>query len=102
MLSALFKVRGNSMVPTLEHGDYVIGRRPSRRRPIQVGDVVVLHHPRYGAMVKRVHQTNTDGSFLVRGDGAATTASVDLGNIEQGWISRRVVWRISKQGLHRL
>lgn len=95
-------MRGDSMAPTLLDGDYVVGRRPSRRRPIQVGDVIVLRHSRYGRMVKRVFKRDEHGVVHVRGDNATSVAMIDVGPIQREQILRRVAYRISKTGLERI
>ncbi|MBT6276504.1 MAG: S24/S26 family peptidase [Chromatiales bacterium] len=102
MAGALFKVRGDSMAPTLLDGDYVIGRRPSGRRPLRIGDVVVLNHSYYGRMVKRISDCDVDGRFRVRGDNAMTVASIDVGAVSLEQIERRVVFRVSPGAIGRV
>lgn len=94
----LFRVNGDSMAPTLAHGDFVIGWRPSRRRPVQVGDVVVVQHPYYGRMIKRVSACRGDGTLSLKGDNAATVASIDMGAIRRDQVLSRARLRISPNG----
>ena len=103
MLGGLInRVRGNSMAPTLADGDYVIGRRLSRRRPLRPGDIVVIDHPRYGRMVKRVATVDPDGSLTLKGDNAATVASVDIGRVQPKDVRNLVWFRVSPAGCHSL
>ena len=95
----LFRVNGDSMSPTLAHGDCVIGWRPSRRRPVQVGDVVVVQQPYYGRMIKRVSACRSDGTLSVKGDNAATVASIDMGAIRRDQVLSRAQLRVSPRGL---
>ncbi len=103
MKSALLRVRGNSMAPTVQDGDYVVGRRPSRRRPLRIGDIVVLEHPYYGRMVKRVRSLDAAGGTVeVRGDNAASVAGIDIGPVPQAQILQRAWLCISPRGVRRL
>ena len=86
------------MAPTLAHGDFVIGWRPSRRRPVRVGDVVVVQHPYYGRMIKRVSACRGDGTLSLKGDNAATVASIDMGAIRRDQVLSRAQLRISPDG----
>ncbi|MEM7405004.1 MAG: S24/S26 family peptidase [Pseudomonadota bacterium] len=98
----LFKVRGNSMSPTLLDGDYVIGRRPSRRRPVRTGDVVIVDHRQFGRMVKRVCSIDADGAARVSGDNASSTSSVDIGLLTPSQVINLVLWRVSRNGVSRV
>ena len=68
----LFRVRGESMSPALRPGDIVW---LSRRTP-RVSDVVVVDHPRFGVIVKRL---GADGQLA--GDGAESTDEARLGRL---------------------
>ena len=48
---SLVRVRGRSMRPCLEHGDFALFRRARR---YAVGDVVLVEHPALGRIVKAV------------------------------------------------
>ena len=68
----LFRVRGKSMSPALQPGDLVwLSRRAPRK-----GDVVVVNHPRFGTVVKRL---GADGRLS--GDGAGSTDADRLGRL---------------------
>jgi phage repressor protein C with HTH and peptisase S24 domain len=58
----LFRVSGNSMVPTLAAGDFVVTRRT---RSIKVGDVVVVDTDEVGRIIKRIASLNGDAVTLV-------------------------------------
>ena len=42
---AIIRVRGDSMLPTLADGQYVLTRPLTGRRPLQRGDIIVFRHP---------------------------------------------------------
>ena len=65
-------MRGESMSPTLRPGDVVW---LSRRAP-RAGSVVVVDHPRFGVIVKRL---GADGRLS--GDGADSTDADRLGRL---------------------
>ena len=57
LTSRPFKIEGNSMLPTLKDGQYVLlTRTSSPRRPLKRGDIVVHRHPMGldGIYVKRI------------------------------------------------
>lgn len=77
----VYRVEGASMLPTLADGDYVVASRWYAR--IRPGDILVIDHPRYRRIVKRVLRVCKRRGLLLGGDNA--TASVDPHMI--GWIS---------------
>ncbi|MGJ8559800.1 MAG: S24/S26 family peptidase [Litorimonas sp.] len=66
----LYRVTGPSMAPTLSNGDILL----LRRRRANVGDIVVVDHPTYGIIVKRI---NNNGNLS--GDNPDSTPASDLG-----------------------
>ncbi len=57
----IFRIQGQSMQPALYAGDFVIVLtlwiRPQR------GQLVLVKHPEYGIIVKRVHTVDDDNSL---------------------------------------
>jgi len=78
----VFRVQGDSMRPDLSAGDFVIARR-SRRAP-RVGDRVVVDHPEYGTLIKRVVASDPNRGIRCDGD---NPDSLHAGRI--GWLPRR-------------
>ncbi|MGB3457108.1 MAG: S24/S26 family peptidase [Litorimonas sp.] len=87
----LYRVRGNSMVPTLSHGDVLLLRRRGARR----GDVVVVEHPRHGIIVKRI---GPDGHLS--GDGPDSSDA--LGPFDPATLVGVAVLAVTPAGLRRL
>lgn len=85
----VFRVHGDSMRPGLSEGDFVVALR-RRRRP-RPGERVVLDHPGYGILVKRVEATGPDGRLRCRGDNPASIEAARLGWIDGDRILG-VVW----------
>ena len=94
----LVKVRGASMAPTLTTGDYMIVTKAWAMRP---GFVVLVDHPKYGVIVKRVTSVS-GGTMELEGDGPESTSSAALGTIPQTYVRGRVRLVIAPKGLKRL
>ncbi|MEM9174774.1 MAG: nickel-type superoxide dismutase maturation protease [Myxococcota bacterium] len=95
----LVRVVGESMAPALEDGDFVLVGPNATLSP---GHVVLVRHPRFGVIVKRLHAQASDGRYAIAGDNAASTASQSLGPIEPSAILGVARWRISRTGVARL
>ena len=67
----LFRVTGNSMLPSLKNKDLIITRQSSDLHP---GDIVVMNLPDYGQVIKRIHSVSTD-SIKLSGDNPRLTSS---------------------------
>ena len=67
------------MLPVLTSDDYVI---VSRLKRLGVGRLVVVFHPVYSILIKRIKVINTQGEFLLEGynEGSISTE-------EMGWFS---------------
>lgn len=94
MALGLYKVTGDSMLPTYKNGDYVItGRRSAST--FSIGDVVVIKHPELGIIIKRILTKEADQGYMISGDNAAaSTAASTLGLIQNQQIKGKVYWKI--------
>lgn len=92
-----YEVRGHSMMPALDPGDWVIVDRTAyRRRFPRKGEIVLARDPRDPAreIVKRVDHTDLHGGVWLAGDNpAASTASETFGPVSRGELIGRVRWR---------
>ena len=64
--SRIIRVRGNSMVPLAQDGDFILSRPLTWFDKIQVGDVVVFRHPDVGFILKAVSSIEA-GSVKLQG-----------------------------------
>jgi len=71
----IFRVEGGSMVPRLHDGDYVISTKLLSLKP---GRLVVVNHPDYQRMVKRVLAVK-EGRFLLIGENAGSVSTEQMG-----------------------
>ena len=93
----IVKVRGASMAPTLSSGDYIILTKARAYRP---GFVVLVDHPEYGLIVKRV-KSITANTFRLEGDGQSTSTE-DMGDVDKAQIKGRARWAVTPKGLKTL
>mgnify|MGYP000906776309 FL=1 len=99
----ILKVTGNSLFPLIQEGDFVlVFKIPflfSRFFQYKKGDIVVLKHPYYGVLIKKIDWLSADGkqSFVI-GNHAESTDSRQFGLVENSWISGKVVFHIQKPG----
>ncbi|HEV3497055.1 MAG TPA: nickel-type superoxide dismutase maturation protease, partial [Actinomycetes bacterium] len=86
------EVAGDSMLPTLTHGDRLLVVHPARAR---VGDLVAVADPRSSerTMVKRVAARGPGGVTVLGDNPGASTDSRTLGPLPPGAVRGRAVYR---------
>ena len=91
----LIKVRGNSIAPYLQDGDFAIILK-SRwvHKSLKCGDYIVFHQSQFGTLIKQVHQIQPDGSLLVRGSDDFSTDSRLFGAVAPDQVAGKVIWCI--------
>lgn len=90
---SLYRVRGQSMTPTLSPGDIVLLRLRSAKR----SDIVVVDHPRYKRIIKRI-----DKKGQLSGDNPDSTPSADLGAYDPATLIGVAILAVTPSGLQRL
>jgi len=92
----IFRVSGDSMLPTLKDGEAVM---IVATKSIKPGDVVLADHPYKTSvkMVKRVHAIDDEGRYSLTGDNPAeSTDSRTFGSLSLEYIQGKAVCRVSK------
>ena len=92
----IFRVQGDSMLPTLEAGDKVMIVPTTS---IGAGDIVLADHPYKTSvkMLKRVSRIDENGRYLLTGDNPAeSTDSRTFGSLSIECIQGKAVCRVSK------
>lgn len=79
------KVVGESMSPALEPGQYVFANTWQRHR-VSLGDIVVIDHPFYGRIVKRIRDICPVQGYKLSSDNPNGLSSEAL-----GWVSERAI-----------
>ncbi|ROS05383.1 nickel-type superoxide dismutase maturation protease [Sinobacterium caligoides] len=93
----LYKVTGESMLPTFRSGDYVLALK-RRRIALDIGDVVVVQHPRFGTIIKRLTGITDGSTLLIAGDNRlASTPQPTLGSITPEQVIGKVIFHIAGQ-----
>lgn len=93
------RVEGDSMVPTLVDGDYVL----ARRKIASLGDVVLIRHSSLGLIVKRISSFRGETQrYTVAGDNPLSTSSEVLGPVIVDAVIGVIYWRISPRGIFSL
>lgn len=91
-----YEISGDSMLPTLAHGDYVIvDRRVPPTAPSRPGDIVLARDPRDPGrtLVKRVSHLEPAGAWLLGDNPDASTDSRTFGPIPLEDVLGQVRWR---------
>lgn len=85
------------MSPSYRDGDYLLTRRYGRRQP-RAGDDVVMTHPDFGPILKRVASV-VDGQLRLRGLNLLSADSSALGVVDATNCPdlRRVAFRIPRR-----
>lgn len=96
----IFRVTGNSMAPTIEHGDFVVAQK-YKNRPIE-GTVAVILHPILGNLIKRINRIPGTKMYEATGDNDYSIKSPSIGSLKASDIMYQAIVRISPSGLTRL
>jgi len=94
----IIKVSGDSMLPTLEDGDYVITKKP---RLFQAGLLYVINHSDLGRIIKRLEKFEGDKFFFVGDNVQASTPAGLIGAVEADRIVGQVIKIIGPKGIRK-
>ena len=97
----VMRIRGRSMSPALENGDFAIAKHLTREAHLSIGEIVLVDHPDLGLIVKYVMALSPSGVRLI----GAASSSIDpyaTGTIARDRVLSRLVWRIKPIHIHRL
>ncbi len=90
----IFRVEGDSMLPTLTAGDYVIASRLFFKP--RKNQLVVVDHPVYSRIVKRITEVCDKRGFYLSGENTSSVSSEKMGWIHKSQILARVLFSIKK------
>jgi signal peptidase I len=99
MMLRLFKVSGDSLLPTYHQGDFVLASKiPYLFGTVQRGDVIVFRHRAYGTLIKTVASVTPEADEIrVIGTHDHSVDSREFGAIRRGDILGKVIWHIKRQ-----
>ena len=92
----LLKVRGASLWPDFQDGDYVLAAGvPFPAGKVRAGDVIIFSQPGYGSLIKRVERVLEGGeAYVVRGTQIDSSDSRNFGPVPKARVSGKVIWHI--------
>src|SRR5579883_2080884 len=89
----VYKVSGNSMVPTYVQGDTVVAIRIWFR--LHVNNIIILTHPQTKQLLlKRIRKIEGNLLFVVGDNEKESTDSRAFGWIEKKNVIAKVLWRV--------
>lgn len=91
-----YKVVGVSMTPTLYPGDYVLCLTQPLFR-LKKNQVVVVNHPKYQKIIKRIRQACDNRGYSLTGDNSQSTSSQELGFVTQESVVGLVLLKIANK-----
>ncbi|PCJ32717.1 MAG: peptidase S24 [Gammaproteobacteria bacterium] len=94
---SVFKIQGESMSPRLSGGDFVVASR--FYITLSEGDIVVVQHPVYGRIIKRVKHIGESGRFLLTGENEQSLSSEQMGWLARSTIKAKVLFSGRKNTL---
>lgn len=82
------------MSPTLNHGDFILA---CRFFSLKVNDVIVVDHPIYNRIIKRIDQINPQQKIWLKGDNSTESVSSEqMGWIDPSAVKGKVIYCIKK------
>jgi signal peptidase I len=94
----LLKIRGDSLSPEFNAGDFVIvSKIPFLFAPPSPGDVVAFHQPGYGTLIKRIQALAPGGGLSVTGTHPESVDSRTFGPVRRADLLGKVIWHIRRR-----
>jgi len=91
----IIKVKGVSMTPTLNDGDYVITIKP--RMPPRAGFIYVMSHPKHGKIIKHITKINNHIAAYKSDNPEGSSGDIGVDKITaRAWLA------ITPKGIRRL
>ncbi len=90
----VLRIRGESMSPKYQSGDFVLLRKVWGER-FKRGDVIVFSKQLYGTLIKRIDKITDEGIYVL-GTGENSLDSRRLGPVNPDTVVGKVVWHIHR------
>jgi len=97
-LFKILKVKGDSMSPDYQEGDFVlITSLPFFRQHLKTGDTIIFSHKLYGTLIKHIASFDPEtAEAYVEGTRPDSLSSQRLGTIRRGNIQGKVIAHFPK------
>jgi len=92
MLS-LRKIGGTSMYPVMVEGDYIVINHIFWQ--LNAGDIIVVDHPIYSNIVKRIVTVARNGDIWLRGENIDSVTPEKMGWVKRLWVRGKVIYTIN-------
>ncbi len=79
----------------MANGDFVIVSRYFWR--LSQGDLVVVNHPVYQRIIKRIQYMDSHQRLWLSGNNSASLSSEKMGWVEKSWVEGKVLKAITKK-----
>jgi signal peptidase I len=92
-LCKILRIRGDSLSPNLQDGDFVLSSKiPILLKRLQPGDLVVFNQPGYGVLIKQLESISQDGQSLqVRGLHPESVDSRTFGPVKHRYLIGKII-----------
>ncbi len=90
----IFKIKGCSLSPILEEGDYVLILNKFFK--LKENDIVIFNHSQYGILIKKIQKIISPDKFFVIGTNTDSIDSRTFGEIDKKSIIGKVIFKIKK------
>ena len=90
----VLRIRGESMSPEYQSGDFVLLMKFFRGK-IRIGDIIVFENKMYGTLIKCVEKVTDEGIYVV-GTGENSLDSRRLGPVKPDAVQGKVIWHIRR------
>lgn len=91
----IIRVRGRSMIPTLEDGNHILLKRYGRFGRPWKGDVACIRRGDGPMLIKRLGARDGHGRFGLSGDSAASAPAINLAHASERETVGRAVFHLS-------
>lgn len=92
----ILRVRGDSLAPEIQHGDYVVGMSVALSS-VSAGDIVVFEHPMYGRLIKKIRSVGPGAETVeVAGIHPLSVDSRRFGAIPITSLTHKVIWHLPR------
>lgn len=97
MILKIWRIRGQSMSPEIEEGDFVVISKIPFLTYFRPGDQIIFHHPHYGMLIKRIVKAdNQERLYWVAGNHPDSIDSHKIGPVAEHQIIGKVIWHIRR------
>jgi signal peptidase I len=88
----IYKVSGNSMLPEMMSGDYVLCFKS--KKAVRIGVDVIVEHHRYGTLLSKIKKIDPRGYVWLASNSEFNTEVLRLGWVSPEEVLGRVIYRI--------